>query len=104
MGLSPPVPIAAIYEVAINRLTVTFDSPLNPQPILGNTITFRVADNLRRATAVVAAGSTVQASSTPIFPNAGPDIVRYRPPPFDIKAAVTLIPAPAFEDFPLTVV
>ncbi len=70
----------------------------------GNTITFRVSNMRRRATSVNALGNRVQGSSVVVGADVGADVVDYAPPPFDIRRAVTLIPAAAFTDFPLTVI
>lgn len=98
----PPVPIAATYDVLLDKLIVTFDRTLVPQAVTAGTITFRVSGNLRRAINIAAAGTTVADDSVFVVASPGADVVNYAPPPFDILDLITGAPAVAFADFPLT--
>ena len=104
MGSNPPLPTVATYDIPSDTLRVDFDATLNPQPITGSTVTFRVSNMRRRATFVNALGNRVSGSSVVVGADVGVDGVDYGPPPFDIRRADTLLPAAAFTDFPLTVI
>lgn len=104
----PPVPIAATFDLAANVMTVDFDQPLQVSPLDAPNWNARI-QGFRR--------STTQVFTSPALPDnrvtarqwtidlmdPGPDVVSYRPPPFDVLS-VPGTPAPLFLDFPVTVV
>lgn len=102
-GPVPPLPVAAQYTILGDVLAVTFDRVLVGQPVLGGTLTLRVNNFLRRAVGAVAAGNFVTAGTVGLGPNAGPDVLNYAPPPFDIVDLATGGLTVAFANFPLTV-
>ncbi len=104
MASNPPVPTSASWEFTLNRFRLGFDTDLEPGPITGTTLTFRANNNRRRVVNPTAAGPIITGSSVLVGADVGDDVVDYAPPPFDIRHAVTLVPAAAFADFPLGVI
>ena len=97
------MPIFVNHVPALLRYQVTFDQPLQPAAILdiGN---WSARWNLARypCTAASVAGNIVTWFRQPFGPpDAGPNVVDFAPPPFDvIAAAPPFLPAPPFANFP----
>lgn len=95
----PPVPILAT-NVA-NTLDVQFSTVLAIGPLAAGNWTIRIGNFDRQPTvAVVVPPDTVRVTHLPVFPNPGPDVVSFSPPPFDVVGPGG--PAVAFADFPIT--
>lgn len=95
----PPVPILATWTNP--NCFVTFDQVLGPG-VLDNANWFVRVGNFSRgvATATVVPPSVVRLTTVGFGPDAGPDIVSYSPPPFDVIGSGG--PAVAFADYPIT--
>ncbi len=104
LGLEQPVPVSATYDSFADRLTVNFNRPLVPGPVLGGTVTFRASNVLRRAVDVSTAGSTLTANSVFLVAAPDGDVVNYAPPPFDIVDLQSGGLAQPFADFPLLLI
>lgn len=102
--LDQPVPVSATYDPFADLLSVGFNRPLVPGPVLGGTVTFRATNVLRRAVNVSTAGSTLTANSVFVIASPDSDVVNYAPPPFDIVDLETGGFARPFNDFPLLII
>jgi len=99
----PPVPVVAHFGAPY--ATVEFDRRLTGGPISTGNWFVRVANLQKNITNVDVEGHVPRLvdvlCSVGGIPNAGPDVVSYSPPPFDLTS-LTGIPAAAFADFPIT--
>jgi len=101
----PPslVPVAAQVTASKRIVTVTFSLPLVPGPVAPANWYTRYNNLRQECLTPVAIGSTVTYPLGATIADPGPNVVSYSPPPFDVVAASGPV-APAFADFPLTVV
>lgn len=98
-----PIPILAQWNGVLKMCVVTFDLPLVAGGLdIGNWFV-RFGGLSWALTNGAAGGSQVNLQgSGGSVPDAGPDVVGYSPPPFDVLASVGAVPAAGFADFPLT--
>jgi hypothetical protein len=96
----PPIPLIAVKAAGVDLMSVGFDRELTAGDIdpanwsgrwMGQTIT-----------GVLAATNGQFAQFTFVVDGvaAGPDVVNYNPPPFDVTNIIDGSPAAAFSDFP----
>lgn len=98
----PPLPLAAHLGTPPIDVIVIFDRPLATVPILNiANWAVRLAGVAQFVNAAAAAGYCVSLATTPGFPDPGPDVVSYSPPPFDVVGAHT-VPVAAFTALPIT--
>lgn len=106
--LDPPIPLAAVWAVGTMTARVTFNHPLVPSPALNTDNWFLRFNNfsLNIVLVRIVAGTptVVRLTVSGQAINAGPDIVSFFPPPFDVVSNTAVqVAAPAFTDFPLGV-
>lgn len=98
-----PLPISATFNAASEILIVTFDQPIIPGILDTLNWRVRVSNQGYDPTTSIATDSIVTSILAPPDPDIGADVCRYAPPPFDVIGQNAL-PAPAFADFPVTVI
>lgn len=100
---SPPIPIGATFAQAATILTVTFDRPLAPAALDGQNWGARILGDLWSGPlgpGWVTAGNQAFGHLAKGFPNVGPDVCWYDPPPHDVISTKG-VPAATFADYPL---
>ena len=107
MCKTPPVPISAVVFASSSLFVVTFDQPLIPGLISPGNWSARadLSSGVKFWNPVgqpAVAGNTVTWTGTPGAPTFGGTIITYGPPPFDLIGCNAL-PAPAFIDFPMSI-
>lgn len=103
MSHSPPLPIGATFAQTSRILTVTFDRRLTAAALDGRNWGGRILNDLWGGPLGPGWTATGNQASGPLskgFPDAGPDVCWYDPPPFDVISDKGL-PAAAFVDYPL---
>lgn len=103
LGLDlPPLPIAATLVIATGAWTCTFDKPLQPAALNFANWTMRASGDQWAATSATSSGAVVSGVALIGLASAGPDVIFFTPPPFDVLS-LSGLPAVAFADFPLVV-
>lgn len=100
-SLDGPIPIGATYGLLLNKLTVTFDQPLQPGPKNGAAWSARVANLVRNGVTAMVTGSQIVVDCAVGDPAIGPNVCHYVPPPISVRS-IGGVPADAFVDFPIT--
>lgn len=104
MPPSPPIPIAATFNLTTFLLDVTFDRPLTPQ--ITAAINWTAIASFFRWGAPLPGAALGNHVTITLIKGPGapfPDSVTYAAAPADVLSSVG-VPAARFDDFPLTVI
>jgi len=95
--LSGPKPVSATVNSFTTTYVVQFDQALTPGVLDPSNWSVRRANQIHQAITATAAGSQVSGTLALGTGNAGPDVVAFAPPPYDVVSAGTGLVAAAFE-------
>lgn len=100
---SEPLPTGAIWSSFTASIALQWSIPIVDAPVLDVANWWaRINNKLQVVSAVNAVANVVTLSVTDGAVDVGPDVVSYRPPPYDV-VGTNGVPAPAFEDYPVVV-
>lgn len=100
--LDAPVPVQAVWQALGPFCLIYFTCDITGEPLDAGNWFFRYGGFSYTVTAAVESSGRVRLSLSAPMLDAGPDVVSYAPPPFDVLSLGGLVPAPAFADFPVT--
>lgn len=101
-GAAPaPVPVSAQFDQGLGKWSCTFDQLIDPVTVTpANWFIWQTPMRYPAATASVLDYVVKGTTGSPDFDPRG-NIIRYWPPPFDVTN-YDLVPAEAFDNFPLS--
>lgn len=100
---SEPLPTGAVYSSFTASIALQWTASIVDTPVLDAANWWaRINGKLQVVSAANAVANVVSLMVADGADDAGPNVVAYRPPPYDV-VGTNGVPAPAFEDFPVTV-